>query len=59
MAETTTTKTYQINDEGDEYELVLLQDGVQVGGGVFPFFMGEDAAFELAKSLGESFINTK
>lgn len=57
MAETIAKKTYLINDEGDEYELALFQDGVQVGGGVFPFSIGEDAAFELAKNLGDSFIS--
>lgn len=56
MSETTATRTYLINDQGDEYELALFQDGVQVGGGVFPISIGDDVAFELAKSLGDSFI---
>jgi hypothetical protein len=56
MTTTTSTKTYLINDEGDAYELALFQDGLQVGGGVFPLSIGEDAAFELAKSLGDAFV---
>lgn len=50
-------RSYQITDEGDEYQLSLFQDGLQVGGGLFPLAIGEDAAFDLAKSLGESFVS--
>lgn len=50
-------RTYRIDDEGDGYGLVLLEDGQQVGGGLFPIeVLGEDAAFELAKSMGDSFV---
>lgn len=54
-----TARTYRIDDEGDGYGLVLLEDGRQVGGALFPIdVLGEDAAFHLANSLGESFIAT-
>lgn len=54
-----TARTYRIDDEGDGYGLVLLEDGVQVGGALLPIdVLGEDAAFDLAKSLGDSFIAT-
>jgi len=50
-------RTYRIDDEGDGYGLVLLEDGVQVGGALLPIdVLGEDAAFDLAKSLGQSFV---
>lgn len=29
-------RTYQVVDEGDEVQLQLFEDGMQMGGGVFP-----------------------
>ena len=55
MTATTATKEYLINDEGDAFELVLIEDGQQVGGGVFPFVLGVDEAFDLARGMGEAF----
>lgn len=48
-------KTYQIADDGDAYDVSFYIDGHQVAGACVPLDMGIDAAFDLAKSLGESF----
>jgi hypothetical protein len=55
MATTTATKTYLITDDGDSFSLSLYDNGEQVGGGIFPFILGEDLAFDLAKSMGDAF----
>lgn len=52
-----TARAYRIDDEGDGYGLVLIEDGRQVGGGLFPIDpLGEDVAYELAQSVGQSFV---
>lgn len=56
MTTTTVTREYKISDEGEAFDLMLLEDGEQVGGGYFPFILGEDSAFDLAKSMGEHFL---
>ncbi len=55
MATTTATKTYLVTDDGDAFNLALYDDGEQVGGGIFPFVLGEDFAFDLAKRMGDAF----
>lgn len=50
-------RAFQVQDEGDGYGLVLLEDGQQVGGALLPIdALGDDGAFDLANSLGLAFI---
>ena len=50
------TKKFEISDEGDAFELALIDEGQQVVGAYFPIALGEDRAFDLAKRIGESFL---
>ncbi len=51
-----TNRAYEINDEGDDFELVLWAGGVQVGGAVFPDD-GFGSAFALADEIGRGFVS--
>lgn len=44
-----------IEDEGDGFQVSLIEGGVQVGGAVFPDD-GSGAAFDLAKMLADDWI---
>lgn len=46
-------REFVVTDEGDEFQLELLQDGIQVGGAVFPDD-GTGAAFDMARGVGAS-----
>lgn len=48
-------RAYQLEDEGDSFEVAMFEDGVQVAGVIVPAKFGEDAAFELAQFLGQCF----
>lgn len=48
-------KTYSITDEGDEVQLQLFGDDVQIGGAVFPDTECGDS-WALALGLAESWI---
>lgn len=49
-------RAYEVEDDGDDFHLSLLVDGVQVGGAVFPGEYCGDAR-SLAHEMGEAFIN--
>lgn len=49
------TRTYQVTDDGDAFDLALFEGDDQVAGAIIPLGMGLDAAFELAQILGETF----
>jgi|WetSurMetagenome_2_1015567.scaffolds.fasta_scaffold321272_2 hypothetical protein len=44
-------RTYRIEDEGDEFHVVLIENGQQIGGALFPD-NGTGDAFALANELG-------
>lgn len=48
-------RTYEITDDGDDFQLALYDGELQVGGAILPQFLGVDAAFEIAQELGEAF----
>lgn len=48
-------KTYKVNDEGDALEVAFFDGDLQVAGAFLPMDFGEDAAMELAKTLGDAF----
>lgn len=48
---------YSVEDDGDGCQLLLVEDGYQVGGALVRFdLLGEDAAFDLANTLGQTFV---
>lgn len=50
-------RTYEVQDEGDYYELHLIEDGQKVGGALIDLEpLGEDQAFSLVRTLGECFV---
>jgi hypothetical protein len=51
-------RVYSIADDGESFELAMFEDGVQVGGGLFPDLDGSGAAFDLAYQLGETFAGS-
>lgn len=48
-------RTYQVTDDGEAFDLALFENDIQVAGAIIPLDMGIDAAFDLAKQLGETF----
>lgn len=47
-----------IDDEGDGFQVRLLQNGVQVGGALFPDD-GTGTAFDLAKTVADDWVKGK
>lgn len=53
------SRKYEIDDMGDSVDFALFEDGVQVGGGMFPLeFLTDDAAFAAAMILGNAFVES-
>lgn len=52
------TRTYSIEDDGEDFQVSFFVDGTQVAGALVPADIGIDSAFDLAKSFGESFVST-
>lgn len=50
------TREYRIDDEGDEVLIALMEDGLQVGGAMFPDD-GTGSSFDLARQVGEDWIS--
>jgi hypothetical protein len=48
-------RTYTITDEGDEVQLQLFEDEIQMGGAVFPDMQDGDN-WDMALELAESWI---
>ena len=48
-------REYQIEDDGDEVHVYLLEDGEQMGAGLFPD-EGDGEAWNLAYEVGEDWI---
>lgn len=51
-----TGRQYEVEHDGDDYQVALILDGVQVGGALFPGELYGDA-FGLAHEVGQAFIN--
>jgi hypothetical protein len=50
-------REYLIEDDGDEVHVYLMEDGGQMGAGLFPD-EGDGDAFNMAYELGEGWIAT-
>ena len=51
-------RTYEVVDEGDEVQLQLFEDGLQMGGGVFPRTLDtiDLDPWDEACSIGDSWV---
>ena len=48
---------YSVEDDGEAVQVVMVEDGHQVGGALVPFdLLGQSEAFDLANSLGQTFV---
>ena len=56
MALRAQNRSFLIEDDGDAYQVQLLQDGIQMGGAYFPDD-GTGEAFQDAMELGESWVS--
>lgn len=50
------TRSYQIEDDGDAVQVMLMEDDVQMGGAYFPDD-GTGEAFQDAMEVGESWVS--
>lgn len=51
-----TGRTFEIDDEGDEFQVFMYLDGEQVASASIPDLDGSGLSFELALEIGNHFI---
>jgi hypothetical protein len=53
------TRAYEIEDDGESVHLTLIEDGVQVGGGLFPWEDSDGYAFSMAQEVAEDWAGVQ